>query len=61
VLSRYRGQVGEYLRQKEQERLDRYKDRPWELQSKDSNGSAFLTMISVLAAALGAMALFSLF
>jgi hypothetical protein len=61
VLSRYRGQVGEYLRQKEQERLDRYKDRPWELQSKDSNSSAFLTMISVLAAALGAMALFSLF
>jgi hypothetical protein len=61
VLSRYRGQVGEYLRQKEQERLDRYKDRPWELQSKDSNSSAFLTMISVLAVALGAMALFSLF
>lgn len=61
MFSRYRGQVGDYLRQKEQERLDRYKDRPWELQSKDTNGSAFLAMMSVLAVALGAMMLFSLF
>jgi hypothetical protein len=61
VISRYRGRVGEYLKQKEEERLDRYKDRPWELQSKDPNGGAFLAMISVLAVAMGAMTLFSLF
>jgi hypothetical protein len=47
--------------EKEQERLDRYMDRPWELQSKDTSGGAFLAMIFVLAVALGAMMLISLF
>jgi hypothetical protein len=45
----------------DRQRLRRYKDRPWELQSKDTNGSAFSAMMFVLAVAVGAMVLMSLF
>ncbi len=31
MIPRFRGRVGEYMWEKEQERLKRYKDRPWEL------------------------------
>ena len=41
MVSRYRGRVGEYLWEKDRERLERYKDRPWELQSRNRDGSAF--------------------
>ena len=61
MLSRYRGRVGHYLWEIDQQRLRRYKDRPWELQSKDTNGSAFLAMMVILAVAAGAMVLISLF
>ncbi|MDA0733887.1 MAG: hypothetical protein O2860_04805 [Chloroflexi bacterium] len=45
----------------DRQRLRRYKERPWELQSKDTNGSAFLATMFVLAVAFGAMLLLSLF
>lgn len=61
MLSRYRGRVGHYLWQMDRQRLRRYKDRPWELQSKDTNGSAFLAMIFLLAVAFGGMTLISMF
>ena len=61
MLSRYRGRVGHYLWEMDQQRLRRYKDRPWELQSKDTNGSAFPAMMFVLTVAVGAMVLISLF
>ena len=61
MLSRYRGRVGHYLWEMDRLRLRRYKDRPWELQSKDTNGSAFLATMFVLAVAVGAMMLVSLF
>ena len=61
MLSRYRGRVGHYLWEIDRQRLRRYKDRPWELQSKDTNGSAFLAMMFILAVAAGAMVLISLF
>jgi len=61
MLSRYRGRVGRYLWEMDRQRLRRYKDRPWELQSKDTNGSAFSAMMFVLAVAVGAMVLMSLF
>ncbi|HEU0021160.1 MAG TPA: hypothetical protein VFR55_05720 [Dehalococcoidia bacterium] len=60
MISRYRGRVGEYMWEKEMERLQRYNDRPWERQSKDTNGGAFLAMMFVLAVALGVMTLMSL-
>lgn len=61
MLSRYSGRVGHYLWQMDRQRLRRYKERPWELQSKDTNGSAFLATMFVLAVAFGAMLLLSLF
>ena len=61
MLSRYRGRVGHYLWEMDRHRLRRYKGRPWELQSKDTNGSAFLATMFVLAVAVGAMLLISLF
>ncbi len=45
MLSRFGGKAGEYLWEKEMERLERYKDRPWELQSKEGAGSPLLVLI----------------
>ncbi len=45
MLSRFGGKVGEYLWEKEMERLERYKDRPWELQNKEVAGSPLLVLI----------------
>ena len=58
---RYRGLVGEYMREKEQERLARYKDRPWELQSKESRGNPLFAFLFICLAILAGLLLFSLF
>ena len=61
MIWRYRGRVGEYMWEKEQERLKRYKDRPWELQSREAAGNPLLALLIVsIGAAVGLMA-FSLF
>ncbi len=58
---RFRGPAGEYLWEKEMERLERYKDRPWELQSRQPAGNPLLALLIVsIAAAVGLVA-FSLF
>ncbi len=58
---RYRGLVGEYLWEKEMERLERYKDRPWELQSRESAGNPFLFLLIVSVATAVGLVAFSLF
>ncbi len=61
MMWRYRGRAGEYLWEKEKERLERYKDRPWELQSRSSAGDAFFALVFVSLGILGALLVFSLF
>jgi len=56
---RYLGLVGEYLW--EMERLDRYKDRPWELQSREAAGSPLLVLLFIGAAMVAGIMAFSLF
>ena len=58
---RYRGLAGEYLWEKEMERLERYKDRPWELQSRESAGSPLFVLLFVGAAMVAGLMVFSLF
>ena len=58
---RYSGRLGEYMWEKEKARLERYKDRPWELQSRESPGNAFLTLVVVCLGILGVLLVFSLF
>ena len=41
---RFRGRIGEYLWEKEQERLKRYKDRPWELRSKEPRDNPLIQL-----------------
>ena len=48
MLSRFGGKVGEYMWEKEMERLERYKDRPWELQSKEADGSPLFVLLFVV-------------
>ncbi len=45
MLSRFGGKVGEYLWEKEMERLERYKERPWELQSREVAAHPLLVLI----------------
>ena len=61
MLWRYRGRLGEYMWEKEKERLERYKDRPWELQSRESPGNEFLALVLVCLGILGGLLVFSLF
>ncbi len=61
MMWRYRGRAGEYIWEKEKELLERYKDRPWELQSKTSAGNAFFTLVFVFLGILAGLLLFSLF
>ncbi len=58
---RYQGRVGEYMWQKEQERLERYKDRPWELRSQESSGNPLLVLFFICLGLLACIFLFSLF
>ena len=61
MVPRYRGLVGEYLWEKEMERLERYKDRPWELQSKESDGNPGFVLLFVALGTMGGLMFFSLF
>ncbi len=45
MFPRLGGMVGEYLWEKEKERLDNYKDRPWELQSREAAAHPLLVLI----------------
>ena len=47
MIPRFGGRVGEYMWEKELERLDRYNDRPWELQSKESWGNPLFTFLFI--------------
>ena len=47
MVSRYRGRIGEYMWQKDMQRLERYKDRPWELQSRSQIGDELLVLAVV--------------
>ncbi len=58
---RYRGLVGEYLWEKEMERLERYKDRPWELQSREAAGGPLFTLIFVVVVIVAWITVLSLF
>ncbi|HZA25227.1 MAG TPA: hypothetical protein VFA32_21970 [Dehalococcoidia bacterium] len=61
MISRYRGKLGEYLWQKEMQRLERYKDRPWELQSRSQTGSELFVLTAVCVGGLTGLLLLSLF
>jgi len=61
VISRYRGRVGEYMWEKEKERLEGYNDRPWELQSKVQSGGEVLGMAIVCVSLISGLLLLSLF
>jgi hypothetical protein len=36
---RYRGRLGEYLKEIDERRLERYKERPWELRTRSQNSN----------------------
>jgi len=55
MLSQFGGKVGEYMWEKEMERLERYKNRPWELQSKEPAGSTLFVMLFVVVTMAGLM------
>ena len=62
MVSRYTGQVGEYMWQKEkqfqQQRMEQLQDRPWELQSKSPDNRSSTIAVLVLIAILGVFFLF---
>ena len=61
MLPRQGGMVGEYLWEKEMERLDSYKDRPWELQSREVAAHPMLVLIIFNVTIVAALLAFSLF
>ncbi len=61
MIPRFGGRVGEYMWEKEQERLKRYKDRPWELQSRESQGNPLLIFLFIGLGILAGLLLFSFF
>ena len=61
MLPRCSGLVGEYLWDKEMARLEWYKDRPWELQSKGSDGNPGFVLPFMALGIMGALIFFSLF
>ncbi len=60
MVWRYQGRVGEYMWQKEQERLKRYRDRPWELRSQQSSSNPLLVLLFISLGLLAGIFLFSL-
>jgi hypothetical protein len=58
---RFRGPAGEYLWEKEMARLERYKDRPWELQSKKLDGNPGFVLLVTGLGIIGGLMFFSLF
>ena len=61
MIPRYPGRVGEYMWRKELERLDRYQDRPWELQSRQSGANPLFAFLFIGLGILAGLFLFSLF
>ncbi len=61
MVSRYRGMLGEYMWQKDMQRLERYKDHPWELQSSSQLGSELFALAVVGIGGLAGLLLLSLF
>ena len=60
MISRYRGKVGEYLWEKERERWEKYKDRPWELQSRNQTANPLFALVVVIVVAFSTLFLLSL-
>ena len=62
MVSRYTGNAGEYMWQKEkqfqQQRMDLLKDRPWELQNRSPNNGASIIAVLVLIAVPGLLFFF---
>ncbi len=61
MLPRYGGLIGEYIWEKEMERLERYKDRPWELQNREAAGSPLSVLLFVGVTMVAGLMVFSLF
>jgi hypothetical protein len=61
MFSRYQGMLGEYMWQKDMQRLEPYKDRPWELQSRSQLGSELFVLAVVGIGGLAGLLLLSLF
>ena len=61
MLSCYRGRVGQYMWEKDKERLEGYNDRPWEFQSNAQSGGEVLGMAIVCVSLLSGLLLLSLF
>ncbi len=61
MIPRFGGPVGEYMREKEQERLKQYKDRPWELQSKEPRRNPLVTFLIGLGVIAGLLLFLTLF
>jgi hypothetical protein len=61
MVSRYRGMLGDYMWQKDMQRLERYKDRPWELQSRSQIGSELFVLAVVCIGGMAGLLLLSLF
>ncbi len=57
---RFGGLAGEYTWDKEMERLERYKDRPWELQSREGAGNPIFVSLFVVVAMVAGLLVFSL-
>ncbi len=61
MLPRHGGKLGEYLWAKEMERLERYKDRPWELQSREVAGGPLFILLFAVVVMVGGILVLSLF
>jgi len=61
MLSRYQGMLSEYMWQKDLQCLERYKDRPCELQSRSQLGSELIVLAVVCIGSLAGLLLLSLF
>ena len=61
MMPRYRGRAGEYLWEKEMERLERYKDRPWELESQQPRGDRLFVLLIIGLGLLAGLLLLSFF
>ena len=61
MIPRFGGLIGEYMWEKEQERLAQYQDRPWELESKESQGNPLFPFLLVCLGILAGLLLLTLF
>ena len=61
MIPHYGGKVGEYMWQKEMERLERFKDRPWELQSRQAAENPLLVLFLISIATVAGVMVLSLF